>query len=410
MRQTYGRWFRGYVCLVALFLFYVGLDAVRHHDRWAMGDWLINYSGGFVRRGLSGSVSLYLSRSPLHLSMYASTFGLQLTCYATMFATVLYLVRSLRWSFWMMCASYSPATVSFPLFEPTFAFRKEILFLAFLGVLIVALDKSALSRVTIAVLLVPSMAALVLCHEAMLLYFPYLLCALIIATNDIAKSLAISAGGLLAGCLAFVSSVRHPGDLRTVLAICSSLGEHDLAAEPCSGAIIYMTRSVSLAHQDVLTNIAYWHLKLVMPFLLLMALLPVALGLIALWQHHRERYRWYALVICSAAAWIATVPLFVYAFDWNRWIYIHVFSLFLLMLFLERRWQASVLVEQQAIFSVNGRVSYVAVAVFLLSSLGWQLGMYHHFPLPGETLMVYLQRRVKDQPLHGKLNWRPPGT
>ena len=45
----------------------------REMDSWIIGDWLINYSGGFVRRGLAGAVVMLMHRStgvPLQWVVY----------------------------------------------------------------------------------------------------------------------------------------------------------------------------------------------------------------------------------------------------------------------------------------------------------------------------------------------------
>jgi heme/copper-type cytochrome/quinol oxidase subunit 3 len=242
------------------------------------------------------------------------------------------------------------------------------------------------------------------------LYYPYVVCALIIAKERVSKSLLIAAPGATAGFVAFVAAVRHPGNLRTAIAICNSLGEHELAAEPCSGAIVYMSRGAAMARQDVLTAIVYWHLKVVMPFLLIMSLGPIMLGMIALWRRQQERRLVSVVATSLCVAWLGTVPLFIYGFDWNRWIYVHVFSSLLLMLFLERKWQKRHPMVQQPLFTKNGRLRIVWIVMLIISSCGWQLGVYHHFPLPGDTLMVYLRKRIRGQPLHNKLDWRPPGS
>jgi len=39
------------------------IEAYWEHHAWVMGDWLINYAGGFVRRGLPGHLFIWLSRS-----------------------------------------------------------------------------------------------------------------------------------------------------------------------------------------------------------------------------------------------------------------------------------------------------------------------------------------------------------
>ena len=154
-----------------------------------------------------------------------------------------------------------------------------------------------------------------------------------------------------------------------------------------------------------------------MPFLLIMALAPVVFGLRKLHRALSLRFAWWSLVLCSALAWCCTLPLFVYAFDWNRWIYIHVFSSLMLMLMIERQRQADLPSEllgpaqQLPIFPARQPARAVAVLLLCVSAFGWQLSYYHHFPLPGDNIGTYLSRRLRGQVINKKLEWkRPPST
>ncbi len=409
MQKCYNRMLYGYVGFVSIFLLYVGIAAMRLRDRWAMGDWYINYTGGFVRRGLLGQIVRQLSGGPPYISIDAWVLLIQLMCYAVMFGTVVYLTRKLPWSFWLMLLLYSPATLSFTLFEPTFAFRKEILFLALLSLLAIGQDTGVTSSSTMSILLVPAVIIVVLSHEALLLYYPYLVAAMIIGTESVRRGLFLAIPSFVTGVGAFILCIRHPGTLQNALAICSSLGESTLAAEPCSGAIVYMTRGPDLAHQDVLVSIAYWHFAIVMPFLFCMAMFPLVVSACALWNKQRQSNGLLlSAIACSCVAWLATMPLFAYAFDWNRWIYIHVFSSMILLLLIARKRDGDSSGKHEIIF--RGNAKYAMICVLTISSLGWQLGVYHHFPMPGETLILYMRKRMNNEPLHSHLNWRPPGT
>ena len=416
-RLQYHRIFIAYLALVSVFLLYVGYLGVRIRDRWMMGDWVTNYAGGFVRRGLTGQAALALSHLPLHLTLYGWVFLLELLCYAIIFAAFLYLLRGIAWNLWMVFLIYSPATLSFTLLDPTFAFRKEILFLALLALIVVALSVGRPSLPVLAALLTIAMPALVLSHEGMFFFYPYLLGAFLIASRSVRSALLAAGPGAVTGGIACFFAARHPGTLALVDRVCASLGGSDLTYEPCSGAIIYMTKTAAAAHLDVLSAIQYWHLKLVMPFLLIMALAPVVFGLRKLHRALSLRFAWWSLVLCSALAWCCTLPLFVYAFDWNRWIYIHVFSSLMLMLMIERQRQADLPSElmgpaqQLPLFPARQPARAVAVLLLCVSAFGWQLSYYHHFPLPGDNIGTYLSRRLRGQVINKKLEWkRPPST
>lgn len=399
-KQQYRSVFHYYLLTVSAFLLYVGVDDVRNRDRWSMGDWVTNYAGGFVRRGLIGQAALDLSRHTPHLSLYTWTFLIQLICYATLFLTVSKLLRGLTWNLWMVALIYSPATLSFTIFDPAFAFRKEILFLALLGVLGLCLMSKRFSVSSMSLFTALGMAVLILSHEAMILYYPYILGAFLIALRDVRKALIASLPGALVSICTFVIAAKHQGNIATANAICLSLGERSLLSGPCSGSIRYLATTTASAHIDVLKAIAYWHLSYVMPFLLVMALAPVVLGITSLWHQEEQRFAWWSLIACSILAWVISVPLFIYAFDWNRWVYVHVLASLLLMLMIERNHQQRRPTFQQSFIPSHPTKRFLCMLFLTTSIFGWQLSFYHHFPLPAEELLVYVNRRIRGLPQH----------
>jgi len=52
------RMWLGAICLFALVLIWRHVD---NQNGWVLGDWMIDYRQGFVRRGLSGTVAQFLS-------------------------------------------------------------------------------------------------------------------------------------------------------------------------------------------------------------------------------------------------------------------------------------------------------------------------------------------------------------
>jgi len=405
-KQHYKYIFNCYLAFVGAFLFYVGLDEERRRDGWAMGDWIINYTGGFVRRGLTGELAFHLSQYPPHISVYVWAFLLQLGCYATIFGTAIYLLRGLTWNLWMVALVYSPATLSFTVFNPTFAFRKEILFFALLGIVIVLLSEDV-SLIFVSLFVTLTMAALILSHEAMVFYYPYIVGAFLVGTKNVRRAMIASTPVAIAALCAFIAASKHPGTLGQAAAICSSVGGQNITSEPCNGAIIYLTMTIASAHRDVLTAISYWHLKKEMPLLVVMSLGPLVLGVTTLWRSRQQKFALQSLIACSGIAWIATAPLFFFALDWNRWIYIHVFSSLLLMLMIERERQKSAPMPQRSILPVRRFDRIAVIALLALSMCGWQLSFYHHFPLPGERLGLYLSERIKERPVRNSLNRTP---
>ena len=142
------------VCRALFLLFLLVIDVylvknalwnVRHQDGWSMGDWLINYHGGFIRRGLPGAVILGTCRL-LGLNLFWAVVAIQLGFYAALEVTVWCLVRNSQWPAWMLFALLSPATLLFPVREFPEAYRKEEMLLVGLAWLLLSLRKQETSR------------------------------------------------------------------------------------------------------------------------------------------------------------------------------------------------------------------------------------------------------------------------
>lgn len=65
---------------------YVSVDIATGGFTYRVGDWVINYAGGFVRRGLFGE--LLFAVSPLGQSTLWALTGFQLACYAVVLGYV----------------------------------------------------------------------------------------------------------------------------------------------------------------------------------------------------------------------------------------------------------------------------------------------------------------------------------
>ena len=71
---------RTYLLFIGLVTLAFGMLNVRIHSEFAMGDWLINYSGGFVRRGLFGQLLIPSRRSPVFTWKATSNGSATLEC------------------------------------------------------------------------------------------------------------------------------------------------------------------------------------------------------------------------------------------------------------------------------------------------------------------------------------------
>src|SRR5690606_27520766 len=173
-----------------------------------------NYSGGFVRRGLLGHVALLVGRL-LPGGLLPLLLLVQLTLYGALLWLGFRLARAhLAVRSTSIFLLVSPATFLFESLNPE-SFRKELLGLVLLAALCDQLRHTEFAREKVvlrwlwgAALTLP---LLVLSHEMSVLFFPYILLA-VIATefrSSYFKPLIFLVALTL---LAFVAAVSHPGD------------------------------------------------------------------------------------------------------------------------------------------------------------------------------------------------------
>lgn len=113
--------------------------------------------------------------------------------------------------------------------------------------------------------------------------------------------------------------------------ICSSLNDASL----CTGAIGYLGVSKSSARAEVLDAVRQYHYYRNYSILGLLAAAPLFAGMVAMWE--RARRSLLILGGCSVGSIVLSTQLFLYGTDWGRWIYLHILSLFLLLLFIDGR-------------------------------------------------------------------------
>src|SRR5262245_23570260 len=205
--------------LLAIFVV-TATDAIRFaraaHE-WIVGDWLISYAVGFVRRGLVGELLRHASIwTGVPIGYWIA--GAQILSYSVILAGVLALCRSIELEPWLLFFLVSPATLLFPVYSYDGGYRKEILFIAFLVVVAVQFTGPAPRGRRAASLVVAAVAPLlVLAHEGLFLYFPYLSSLMLFSGSGPARRRVTRALlPMITGAVAFVFSVWFHGDQATV--------------------------------------------------------------------------------------------------------------------------------------------------------------------------------------------------
>lgn len=162
---------------------------------------------------------------------------------------------------------------------------------------------------------------------------------------------------------------NHIGNVQIATGICTSLGYKFIVAgsqEVCgSGAIPYLMRSREYARAETLSNIYHYQYFAIFPFFAALGLLPAvgeSLVLVRTWLKRDVIIVWLSV----SASFIGTLVLFYYAYDWGRWIYVHMASIGILLTFLDgKAFASSDVTAGKVVGTAPGR--RIAYAAFLFA-------------------------------------------
>ncbi len=309
-------------------------------DPWIIGDWLINYQGGIVRRGLIGEVFFRISQwSGLDIVTFIVTF--QVFIYLIFFINTCRLAIRSRFSARNAALIYSPAFMLFPILDPLGGFRKEILLFALLSTLCYWFTTSNTeTSKNLPIYIGVAAAILVLSHEILVVYLPYVICGFILRDKGFSGQARKTAlYSIPAVAIAVLLMLFGRGDQQTVVDICHSLETNApldcISPETEPGAISYLGKNTAAAHEFVLESIGADTLP-IYGITASLSFVPVILAFFSKQSTHLIRNKqvlfWFA--ICVSSAIVGSLPLFWVAADYGRFVYMHVVCLSLLALML----------------------------------------------------------------------------
>ena len=298
-----------------------GYDIWRGGDVWQTGDWLINYSDGFIRRGFLGAVLYWFS--DFGVSLLWLTFGLQIIIYGLMFTLVSKLYKTSERSLFWLLILFSPAFLLFPFYHAAGGFRKEILVLTLFAYFSLLYAKSSVTNSKVIWIIVFYLLA-GLSHEVTVFVLPFFIFVLwqCVETSQLKLKYAIWFSVIFILISFFIISLSYlfKGSVESASVICNSLVHRSLDPNICTGAIFWLHKDASGSFQhvvDLLNGRSFSVLQYAF-----LAFVPIAFT--SFWNKGTL-----ILLVVSVAF---MVPLFILAIDWGRWIYILTFMFYCLLL------------------------------------------------------------------------------
>jgi len=302
--------------LFAFFLILLGLISIASHfisvyrsggNGWAIGEWLINYNGGFVRRGLIGQL-IVLSKLKGN-ALLILIFTLQLTLLTIIWVYLMFKLIKFRFSWTSILVVLHPCGLLMISWDQYLLVRKEIMGLSALILLILSFRSFRYQKI----ILLASFALYlvsIFSSEVNIFIGPMFLYVL---WNNRTKSQKIIylflVLFLISMFIAFFSAINFSGTLAQSVAICHKIQELSLNTETnCSGAVEMIGKSLSEATNQLNANLPE---NLLFLIFLIVAIIPI------LSTDWAAKNKFLIVLTISSIS-----PLFFIAWDYGRWLFL----------------------------------------------------------------------------------------
>jgi hypothetical protein len=323
------------IALASAATFYAGYDLC-FAPAYPIGDWLVNYSHGFVRRGLPGELIL-LAAHTAHVPPAWIAAAVPVLIYVAFLFGVYRLAAPLRRDALWHAMLFSPAALAFGIISPMNALRKEVLLMAALTATIF-LVRRGISAAVLSLVVTALVAVMALSHDALYCCFPYFFAAAAVGTGSLKYAAKVMALPSVVAALLIDIIQQHHGDEATAIAICRSVGGHwsgvDGTRDLCSGAIGRLRWTLAQCRQEELQNLHYWPLY---ALLAVLSFAPFIVALVVLYRRDGLRFEVKVISWIAALSAVTSLPLFYLTIDWGRWIQMQVVCLLLVILMAAQR-------------------------------------------------------------------------
>ena len=302
------------------------------HDKYSFQyeDWLINYSGGFVRRGFFGEFAIKIAKF-FSLDIQVVIFLFLILLLALFYFKSYEIIKSLKSNLFIYLMIFSPLFYTFFLVNHGAGIRKEFILFTFFAYLVSQKRSNPQNdKMWLFSLFFPLM---ILIYEPIIFYLPYFILFYFMIINNTNKKIYLFqvAITLTLSIIFALSSFKFHGTTEHVQQICLSL--EDNVKEICTlhGAIYELGQSLNLELKDTIKQINIYSL-----FQWLLIILYSYIPIFLIFKNSKSVKKNYRKIFALLLIFnfLLTMPLFIIAHDWGRWFSIHYHLTALLILYL----------------------------------------------------------------------------
>ena len=365
------------IILIAIFtvFIYLGLPSLYQRiiiwsDGYALGDWLINYEdGGFKRRGLSGTIFIFLAKST-GIYIGKIVFGFVSLLYICFCILLIKILKQIKFDFNLLVYCCLPTVFLFPI-NDLFAFgRKEILFLNIFLFCVYAYDNKDIYSWKFISVLSTILIIATLYHELIVFYVPYLMIVYLFnflnkKKGSLSKIAVLGASTFIPAIIIFMfgKDINEGNSWSTFKEL--GVGENVM-----KGIFDWPKEGFGKGKVNALTfaetrNYGLYGISYILTLIVFLSIVV---------KQNKCKISIFKIGLIHLGLVILTLPLFFLTIDWGRWLNIHFICMafFLLIFYKKRENNETYSLKSIAINSLS-ILNLIRFSVFTLCIFGFSM-------------------------------------
>ena len=131
MKEKFNKYFFYYLSFLLIFSIIYLTNKHEVGNDSTISEWIINYEGGFTKRGLIGQISIYFSES-LNIELRDAILSFQIILISFYFILIFFLFKNLIINKLILLSIFTPIFILYPVAEIEVLARKKYLFFVFI--------------------------------------------------------------------------------------------------------------------------------------------------------------------------------------------------------------------------------------------------------------------------------------
>ena len=315
-----------FLYLILGFVFFLTFHLNEFPIKYTFTDWLINYEGGFVRRGLLGQIVFELSKL-LNIQIKFLILIFQISIYLIYFLLFFLLLSKRETNFFWLLIIFSPISFLYPMAELEALGRKDI-FVITSFLIFSIINYRSLSSLLFSFIFIFTLSCLI--HEITFFYiFHYLFVFYVKNKIFINQKLNIKhylVSFLSLGVLLYLNLYLH--NFVVIEDIVNSYNYENLTA--LSGSFSHISPTIDSVFFKTFSNINIVTIARY-GFLILISTIPF-IYFIKIKSDYENKYFNFQNIFISII--LLSIPLYLLIFDWGRVIYINYNFFIIIIIFI----------------------------------------------------------------------------